>query len=170
MDALFQTTYLELALQEYAERVRERYRENLAQHDHHASGNLMSTIRAYVEVHGTTYEACLDLQDYWKYVEEDTRPHWPPRDAILKWIAIKGIIPRPDKNGRLPKPEQLAFLISRAMAGESPNQKNLKNPNGGTTGTHDLAEAKAATLPEFEESILRALERDTLAFLEKIIP
>ena len=72
MDALFQTTYLELALREYAERVRERYRENLARNDHHASGNLMSTIRAYVEVHGTTYEACLDLQDYWKYVEEDT--------------------------------------------------------------------------------------------------
>ena len=40
----------------------------------------------------------------------------------------------------------------------------------GTEGTHDLAEAKAATLPEFEESILRALERDTLAYLEKIIP
>lgn len=158
MDALFQTTYLELALREYAERVRERYRENLARNDHHASGNLISTIRAYVEVHGTTYEACLDLQDYWKYVEEDTRPHWPPRDAILKWIAIKGIIPRPDGNGRLPKPEQLAYLIQRKIAED------------GTEGTHDLAEAKAATLPEFEESITRALERDTLAFLEKIIP
>lgn len=158
MDALFQTTYLELALQEYAERVRERYRDNLARNDHHASGNLMSTIRAYVEVHGTTYEACLDLQDYWKYVEEDTRPHWPPRDAILKWIAIKGIIPRPDGNGRLPKPEQLAYLIQHKIAED------------GTIGTHDLAEAKAATLPEFEESITRALERDTLAFLEKIIP
>lgn len=165
---LFNTTYLQLALGQLAEDVKAGYVDQLAKHDRHASGNLMSTVRAEVEVNGTRYAAVLYLQDYWKYVEEGTEPHWPPRQAILDWIKIKPVIPRPDDRGRIPTPEQLAFLISRAMAGKSPNQASCKNPKGGTEGSHDLKTAEDAIIPMWEERLLDALQRDTLEYIRKI--
>ena len=110
------------------------------------------------------------MADYWKFVEEDTKPHWPPLDAILSWIRVKPIIPRPDANGKIPTPATLAFLIGRAMAGKSPNQANCKNPQGGTTGTHDLRDTERAVIPMYVERLQEALHRDTLIFLEKILP
>ena len=153
---LFNTTYLQLALGQLAEDVKAGYVDQLAKHDRHASGNLMSTVRAEVEVNGTRYAAVLYLQDYWKYVEEGTEPHWPPRQAILDWIKIKPVIPRPDNRGRIPTPEQLAFLISRKISRE------------GTEGSHDLQTAEDAVVPMWEERLLDALQRDTLEYVRKI--
>lgn len=153
---LFNTTYLQLALGQLAEDVKAGYVDQLAKHDRHASGNLMSTVRAEVEVNGTRYAAVLYLQDYWKYVEEGTEPHWPPRQAILDWIKIKPVIPRPDDRGRIPTPEQLAFLISRKISRE------------GTEGSHDLQTAEDAVIPMWEERLLDALQRDTLEYIRKI--
>lgn len=153
---LFNTTYLQLALGQLAEDVKAGYVDQLAKHDRHASGNLMSTVRAEVEVNGTRYAAVLYLQDYWKYVEEGTEPHWPPRQAILDWIKIKPVIPRPDNRGRIPTPEQLAFLISRKISRE------------GTEGSHDLQTAEDAVIPMWEERLLDALQRDTLEYIRKI--
>lgn len=153
---LFNTTYLQLALGQLAEDVKAGYVDQLAKHDRHASGNLMSTVRAEVEVNGTRYAAVLYLQDYWKYVEEGTEPHWPPRQAILDWIKIKPVIPRPDDKGRIPTPKQLAFLISRKISRE------------GTEGSHDLQTAEDAIIPMWEERLLDALQRDTLEYIRKI--
>lgn len=153
---LFNTTYLQLALGQLAEDVKAGYVDQLAKHDRHASGNLMSTVRAEVEVNGTRYAAVLYLQDYWKYVEEGTEPHWPPRQAILDWIKIKPVIPRPDDKGRIPTPKQLAFLISRKISRE------------GTEGSHDLQTAEDAVIPMWEERLLDALQRDTLEYIRKI--
>lgn len=153
---LFNTTYLQLALGQLAEDVKAGYVDQLAKHDRHASGNLMSTVRAEVEVNGTRYAAVLYLQDYWKYVEEGTEPHWPPRQAILDWIKIKPVIPRPDDRGRIPTPEQLAFLISRKISRE------------GTEGSHDLQTTEDAVIPMWEERLLDALQRDTLEYIRKI--
>lgn len=153
---LFNTTYLQLALGQLAEDVKAGYVDQLAKHDRHASGNLMSTVRAEVEVNGTRYAAVLYLQDYWKYVEEGIEPHWPPRQAILDWIKIKPVIPRPDDKGRIPTPKQLAFLISRKISRE------------GTEGSHDLQTAEDAVIPMWEERLLDALQRDTLEYIRKI--
>ena len=153
---LFNTTYLQLALGQLAEDVKAGYVDQLAKHDRHASGNLMSTVRAEVEVNGTRYAAVLYLQDYWKYVEEGTEPHWPPRQAILDWIKIKPVIPRPDDKGRIPTPKQLAFLISRKISRE------------GTEGSHDLQTAEDAIIPMWEERLRDALQRDTLEYIRKI--
>jgi hypothetical protein len=59
----------------------------------------------------------LHLAEYWKFVEGGRKPGtFPPVDAIRKWIEVKPIVPRPDKNGRLPTIEQLSFLIGRKIA------------------------------------------------------
>lgn len=119
----------EEALTQYAAAVKELYRRKLLERDKvtRLSGMLTGTIRAIVESNGHGYEVSLSLQDYWKYVEAGSRgtltsptgalgkAHWPPPSAIMEWIRVKPIAPRPDSRGRLPSEKSLAFLIGRKI-------------------------------------------------------
>lgn len=156
-EPLFQPSRVLAILQELAKDIEENYKEHLEQHDRVASGDLLRSISTDIEVNGTTYTVWLNLADYWKYVEYDTKPHWPPKAAIDRWIFIKPVIPRPDSKGHIPTPEQLSFLIRRKIAED------------GTTGTHDLRDTENAVLPMYEERLLEALERDTLEYIEKVL-
>ena len=157
-EPLFQPSNLLQILQDLANDVRENYKDHLELHDRIASGGLINSLSTEVEVNGTTYTVWLNLADYWQYVEEDTKPHWAPKDAIDRWIGIKPVIPRPDERGRVPSPAQLSFLIRRKIA------------TVGTKGTHDLRDTKAAVLPAYEERILEALQRDAIEYIEKVLP
>lgn len=157
MAQLFETSNLVAILEDLAKDIRENYKDHLQLHDRIASGDLLRSVQMEIEVSGTTYIVWLDLADYWKYVEYDTKPHWPPKDAIDRWIFIKPVIPRPDKDGHLPSPEQLSFLIRRKIGEE------------GTKGTHDLRDTENAVLPMYEERLLEALERDALDYIEKVL-
>lgn len=157
-DALFNPDELMAVLEDLARDVREGYIDQLELHDRRATGNLIDSVHTTIEVRGTTYIVWLNLADYWKYVEYDTKPHWPPPPAILKWILVKPVIPRPDYNGRIPTPKQLAFLIGRKIS------------EVGTKGSHDLQKTENAVLPMYEERLLEALQRDTLNYIEKVMP
>lgn len=154
---LIDLTELQQVLQEFAEDIRDRYRDVLAKNDHIASRKLVDSIKTQVEVGENYYEVTMTLEDYWKYVEYDTKPHFPPPDAILKWIQIKPVIPRPDANGRIPTQKQLAFLIGRKIARE------------GTTGTHDLEQTKEDILPWWKEQISKALGHDIENYIRKLV-
>lgn len=155
-DELFTPSNTLRILQELAQDVEQNYKEHLEQHGRIASGDLLRSISTEIEVRGTTYIVWLNLADYWKYVEEDTKPHWPPKAAIDRWIFIKPVLPRPDV--KPPTPQQLSFLIRRKIALE------------GTKGSHDLRDTENAVLPMYEERILEALERDVLDYVERVLP
>lgn len=144
-------------LVELGENVRRGYVNKLVKNGHPTQENtLASTVTSEVIVKGTTYQVVLNLQDYWKYVEEGTKPHWPPISAIARWIEIKPVIPRPDEKGNIPSQKSLAFLISRKIA------------RFGTEGTHDLKETKDALLGYYVDLIKEALERDVFDYIEKV--
>lgn len=156
--SLLQLDNLYQILVELGENVRQGYVNRLKANGHPTEKHnlLATTVRSEVIVKGTTYEVVLNLEDYWKYVEEGTRPHWPPPSAILEWVTVKPVIPRPDERGRIPTPKQLAFLISRKIA------------EVGTKGTHDLKMTEDTILAQYEELVKEALERDVLDYIEKI--
>lgn len=158
INELFDPTALVDILRELGENVREGYVNKLIRNGRPTTENtLASTVTSTVEVNGTTYSVVLNLQEYWKYVEEGTRPHWPPPSAILHWIEVKPVIPRPDEKGRIPTPKQLAYLIGRKIARE------------GTKGTHDLKETTDTLLGYYENRIKEALETDCLRYIEKVM-
>lgn len=154
---LLELTELRKVLEDFAVDIRDRYKDVLANNDHIASRQLVDSIRTQVVVGESAYEVTMTLADYWKYVENDTRPHFPPPSAILKWIEVKPVIPRPDASGRIPTPKQLAFLISRKIARE------------GTKGTHDLAQTKDNILPWYKERIEAALGHDMQNYIRKLV-
>ena len=156
MNELLDTAELEAVLQELGEDVRQGYMDELLQHDRKATGTLLDSVTAIVDVQGDVYEVKLQLADYWKYVEEGSAPHWPPRKAILDWIKAKPVIPRPDSKGRIPSQESLAFLISRKIA------------RVGTEGSHDLQKTLDAIMPVWDEKLRLALARMWTKYIREI--
>lgn len=140
-------TRTEAALVAYGEAVARLYKTKLRDKGHYTQeSKLINSIRAQVTIPTAgTYEVALGLEDYWKYVEHGRRPgKWPPRSAILRWVQIKPVIPYPDKNGRLPSEQSLAFLIQRKIGTQ------------GIAPSNDLAntleELNAAWLPKIEQA------------------
>lgn len=161
-------------LMDYGVALREQYKSNLLDNDRRATGDLLNSIEVGVEVGDREWTVYLDLAEYWKYVEYDTPPHFPPLGKIKDWIRAKPIKALPDSRGRIPTDDQLAFLIGRAMAGKSPHQESCKNPNGGTTGTHDLEHAQDKVFYDFEEKLAQAVLDDAAgdigAFMVEFFP
>ena len=157
MDELINTENLRAVLEEYGTAVRNLYQDRLILHDRIATGELLNSVETRVEYNGTAYEVKMDLADYWRYVEMDTAPHWPPPSAILAWIKAKPVLPRPLKNGKLPTPEQLAYLIGRKIA------------VFGTKGQPDLTDSVEDMNKAFQERIAAALARDVGSYIRKLV-
>lgn len=168
MAELLRLDNLRSVLEEYGEAVAEEYRQNLIKSDRLASERLLNSIRTSVRVADREYIVEMTLEDYWKYVEEDTRPHWPPPSKLLEWIRVKPVLPRPDAKGRIPKPEQLAFLIGRRIAGKAPDGNGGFKP-GGTKGSHDLRDAKRDVTAAWRRRLEEALGHDLEYYIIKVL-
>lgn len=149
-----------------ADDVRAGYIDQLKKHKHptkFGTDRLHETITTEVTVDGKTFQASLNMNHYWEYLEYGTGPgrgrdkYWPNKDAIAKWIEVKPVIPRPDGDKRIPTPKQLTFLISR------------KIHDDGTKGTHGFQTSREEVLPQYFEKIEQALSEDIGDFVKSYL-
>lgn len=138
---------LRSVLLDYAIALQNKYKDNLLLSDRLATGELIKSVQYKTDFKDKEFIIYLELEDYYKYVENGTKPHFPPVNAILNWIKAKPVLPTPI-NGKLPTPNQLAYLIGRKISIE------------GTEGSHDLEKSSKTISEEYEELILEALEKD----------
>ena len=154
---LLEYPHLAEVLREFADYFRNNYEQRLIGHDRYATGELLESIRTEVRAGGTTYEVVVHLRDYWKYIEDDTRPHFPPPDALLRWVQVKPTLPRPFiLNGKEVSHKSLAYIIGRKIS------------RVGTKGTHDLADAKKDTMDTFKARVRAALGHDVRDWIRKV--
>lgn len=157
MDELITFNHTYEALRQYAEALRDIYKGKLLDNDHLASRELFNTIEYHVNINNKSIDVKFNLQDYWKYVEDDTRPHFPPLKAILEWVRVKPVLPSTTYNGKLPTEQQLAFLIARKISED------------GTKGTHDLEKARNDANAEFNQIISDAISLDINECLDRLL-
>ena len=138
---------LRSVLLDYAIALQNKYKDNLLLSDRVATGELVKSVQYKTDFKDKEFIIYLELEDYYKYVENGTKPHFPPVNAILNWIKAKPVLPTPI-NGKLPTPQQLAYLIGRKIS------------EVGTEGSHDLEKSSKTISEEYEELILEALEKD----------
>lgn len=160
-EQLIKYDHLREVLERYAVELRNEYQDNLIRSDRIASGDLLNTVEYEVKDKNGTYTVSLRLQDYWKWVESGRPPtekggNGDLRTAILEWIKIKPVLPHPDKDGKLPTPQQLAYLISRKIHKE------------GYEGTQDLRKATESVWDRFVYEIYEAIDKDWDSALIKI--
>lgn len=147
---------LQEALAQYAQAIADKYKTNLESSGRRATGQLITSVNTVVVVNENEFAIDLNLEDYWKYVEEGRGAgKFPPPDKILEWIRVKPILPTPLANGKLPTEQQLAFLIGRKIANE------------GFEGTHDLQHTMEEV--DYEEIIVDALDKDIMGGLDEIL-
>lgn len=157
MDELFDLNELLQVLMDLANEIRESYKQHLVESGHYTTTYaLLDSVKTQVINNDTGYEITMTLNDYWKWVENDTKPHFPPVDKIREWIQIKPIIPRPNELGRIPTENQLAYLIGRKIS------------KVGTTGTHDLERTKDEIIPKYRDRIAMALGHDMEKYIRKV--
>lgn len=156
MDKLIDLPHVQAVMEEMAIAIRNEYQDNLIRNDRIASGDLLNNIEYEVTRGDFTYTIYVKMRDYWYYVENGRKAgKWPPIDNILNWIKIKPVLPRPNAEGKLPTPQQLAFLIARKIGEE------------GTEGTQDLRKATDTIWDTFEDRLYEAIDEDVdAAFIQ----
>ena len=156
MDKLIDLPHVQAVMEEMAIAIRNEYQDNLIRNDRIASGDLLNNIEYEITRGDYTYTIYVKMKDYWYYVENGRKAgKWPPIDNILNWIKIKPVLPRPNAKGKLPTPQQLAFLIARKIGEE------------GTQGTHDLRKATDTIWDTFEDRLYEAIDEDVdAAFIQ----
>ena len=148
---------LKEALEMYGQVLEDTYREQIADKNAFASGRLFDSVKHIVQVNDTAIELSLELEDYWKWVEEGRAPgKFPPLDKIEEWIRVKPVAPYPDSKGKVPSNEQLAFLIGRKIAQE------------GTEGKHLLEDAMESTR-DWMELIEEGIDKDVKEQLDEVL-
>jgi hypothetical protein len=165
MEQLIDLAELQQVLQDLANDIRDNYKEHLQFNDRYTergvpsgySQRLIDSVKTQVVVGDRAWEITMTLNDYWKYVENDTNPHFPPVSKILEWVNIKPVLPRPDSRGRIPSPRSLAFLIGRSISVH------------GTKGSHDLEKVKDGVIPMYKEKIAAALGHDMENYIRKLV-
>lgn len=138
------------------EQLLQLYKDKLKEQNNIASGKLYDTAKVITQWGDNYFEVFFELQDYWKYLEAGTKPHFPPVSAIEEWITAKKIVPR-TQNGKVPTTKQLAFLISRSISEKgtkvySPLQRSLSEAD-------DLINKIAEEISKiFEEQLDKEIE------------
>ena len=156
MDKLIDLPHVQAVMEEMAIAIRNEYQDNLIRNDRIASGDLLNNIEYEVTRGDFTYTIYVKMKDYWYFVENGRKAgKMPPIDNILKWITVKPVLPRPNAEGKLPTPQQLAFLIARKIGEE------------GTEGTQDLRKATDTIWDTFEDRLYEAIDEDVdAAFIQ----
>ena len=156
MDKLIDLPHVQAVMEEMAIAIRNEYQDNLIRNDRIASGDLLNNIEYEVTRGDFTYTIYVKMKDYWYYVENGRKAgKMPPIDNILNWIRVKPVLPRPNAEGKLPTPQQLAFLIARKIGEE------------GTEGTQDLRKATDTIWDTFEDRLYEAIDEDVdAAFIQ----
>lgn len=113
-----------------------------------ATGEMLNTLDFEVLREGGHFTVYLKHTDYFPYFDQGTKPHFPPREPIEKWIQDKPIFPEPDDEGNLPTVEQLAFLIARKISRDGTEARNV------------FETAKAELVPKYEPLFAEALRDD----------
>lgn len=141
-------TNTEIVLREYGEELAKLYQDVLILHDHIATGTLLNSVRYVIEMNGREITVGLNLNEVWKWIENDTKPHFPPINKILEWVVKKPVVPYKTYDGKLPTEKQLAYLIARKIS------------EVGTKGTHDLKETVQALNYQYENRLGEAITQD----------
>ena len=165
---------LERVLNEYGEMVVTRYREEIIRNGHYAGGAL-ADLDFIISKGNGEISVSLKLQDYWKYLEYRTKPHWAPigdgdepGSGLLYWVKVKPVLPDGKLKDKLPQNATLeqiqkstAYAIQHKIAkvgtpGDPMLHWTLQEVNAyyeeaiGAAIQADLDDAMTAILMEFQ--------------------
>ncbi len=116
------------ALEEFGAYFRNLLQDRIIEEDMIASGELLNDLDYIIDTGENEWTVSVKIKDYFKYVDEGTKPHFPPLSAIKRWIEVKPVYPEVDSAGKTPTVDQLAFLIARKISEEGTEGREIWEP------------------------------------------
>ena len=121
---------------------------------------LKDKIKFVMNVNGNFYEIIFNAPAYWWYANNGRdKGGRPPISVIADWIKRRNITPYALKNGKLPTPEQLPFMIANAIARDGTKFH-------GPTGIHFLEKSIDEQKSYWDDKISEAISNDIIAELD----
>lgn len=157
--------HLEEVLTRYEDRWKQHFQELMVQGNHNATGDLINSLKTEHFIDERHFEVNVTLNDYWKYLNSGSKPHYPPIKPIKDWVAVKHIMPevRPIQKGDgtwveyCPTVEQLPYMIQKSIA------------KYGTKDYHTFDQAKNDINEEFAEAITLAIQEDLGNYVSDVL-
>ena len=137
---------LEEKLKTLSNEILDKYKEKLN------GTELVNSITVDFKKENDIYSFTIELESYWKYIEEGRQPgKFPPINSILNWVRRKNI----PIGGRIKTPEQMAFVIARHIKNRGIPAKPFLNNSFGDD--YDLANDLANALADDIENNINQL-------------
>lgn len=103
-------------------------KDKLEENGSDATHQLSNSIKDIVKFDGKYLTVSIQLEDYYKYVENGRKAgKFPPVEKIKEWIKVKPVLPY-TRGKRLPNENQLAYLIGRKIAREGTRANPFLEP------------------------------------------
>lgn len=168
---------LERVLNEFADAVIQKAKENLSKNGTNATGALSQSMDQNkderVKIEEDRFQVFIALEDYWKYIEYGTGPahvkegvdeynvihlgvqhggdkrpqYWPPIGVLRNWVNVKG----------LGGDRDLPYAVQGKIHRDGIEPKPFLEP------------AIEETLPRYEDAINQAIEDDVDAYVESVL-
>lgn len=157
-------TNTERVLEEFGAYFRNLLQDRIIEEDMIASGELLNDLDYVIDAGENQWTVSVKIKDYFRYIDEGTEGPYKGtkggttlRDAIKKWVSVKPVLPEVDSNGKLPTVDQLVFLISRKIARDGIEGREIWEPT--VKEAVDMYEQKLgdAILDDLGEDIERVL-------------
>ena len=146
--------HLQKCLQEYSMYLLQASRNNMPTYY-----ELKDKIKFVMNVNGNFYEIIFNAPKYWEYANDGRdKGGRPPIKVIADWIKRRNITPE-RRNGKLPEPEQLPFMIANAIARDGTKFH-------GPTGIHFLEKSIDEQKSYWDDKISEAISNDIIAELD----
>ena len=121
---------------------------------------LKDKIKFVMNVNGNFYEIEFNAPAYWWYANNGRdKGGRPPISVIAEWIKRRNITPYALKNGKMPTPEQLPFMIANKIKKEGTKFH-------GPTGIHFLEKSIDEQKSYRDDKISEAISNDIIAELD----
>jgi hypothetical protein len=157
------------------------YKQNITEANAIAHGDLVNaatyeTNQWTLRWKGETLALVLFLPNYWRWIEQGRPPTQQSEGgvlypAILDWIRVKHIVPRPDtKTNKVPTPERLAYMITRKIHREgyfSPDHQGKHLLQNAIDQVDLIENFKNALVDQFNREIKVSLHEELTNILSK---
>lgn len=168
-ETLVKWTHTEAVLKEYALTAEELMKDRLLQDGRVATGYLMDSVRTRVVTERTSIAVEMDLAAYWKYIEMDTRPHFPPHLPIFQWVQAKPLLPKNEGKIRTRgKKKGIPYTREELQHGIAWAIQHIIGKNG-TKGSHTLEEACRSLNEQYAERISEAITKDLGSVADAVV-
>lgn len=179
MDELIRFENTFKVLQQYGRDVANTYRSSLEMNDKKATGKLISSIDYNININGEMLQVFLNLEEYWKYVENGRKAYgkhkngewpkgaFPPVGKLIEWIRVRQLPTKESThNKNLPTEKQLSYLIGRKIAEEGIKPKPILQGTLDFLNQKYHALIKEAVMKDISEAVSKTGFTTVIQFLK----